>query len=104
MALEAMCVLVEDVRAKAQATAWLVIRSAYKELHCVPPPADAPAAHHSTSEWLAKSLALHSIECNVTEPIKAVNAWLEQKCTEGEVRRKEGSEGRWIVCKVPLKT
>lgn len=96
--------LVEDVRAKAQATAWLVIRSAYKELHCVPPPADAPAAHHSTSEWLAKSLALHSIECNVTEPIKAVNAWLEQKCTEGEVWRKEGSEGRWIVCKVPLKT
>ena len=94
-----MCVLVDSVRAKARATAWLVIRSAYRELHCVPPPVDVPVVAASTSEWLARSLALHPAEA-----MKAVDIWLEQKCAEGEVRRKEGAEGRWIVCKVPVKT
>lgn len=95
--------LVEGVRTKARATAWLVIRSAYRELHCVQPPVDAPTAHASTNEWLTRSLALHPLECPITEAMEAVDVWLEEKCTEGEVRRKEGAEGRWIVCKVPLK-
>lgn len=103
LALEAMCVLVDGVRAKARATAWLVIRSAYRELHCVSSPADVPVAHASTSEWLARSLALRPLGCPGIEATKAVDVWLEQKCTEGEVRRKEGAEARWIVCKVPVK-
>lgn len=103
LALEAMCVLVDGVRAKARATAWLVIRSAYRELHCVSPPADVPVAHASTSEWLARSLALRPLGCPGIEATKAVDVWLEQKCTDGEVRRKEGTEARWIVCKVPVK-
>ncbi|TFY62514.1 hypothetical protein EVJ58_g3817 [Rhodofomes roseus] len=108
--LEAMCTLVEGIRDKARATAWLVMRSAYRELHCVPLPVSAPKTTDKepspTSEWLARSLALRPLgplTADVSEMMRCVNEWLEQKCGEGEVKRKEGPEGRWVVNKVPVK-
>ncbi|KAH9936591.1 uncharacterized protein B0H18DRAFT_974534 [Fomitopsis serialis] len=110
LALEAMYTLVEGVRAKARATVWLIMRSAYRELHCLPPPVNSSKTGAEepspTSEWLARSLALHSLgstAADVNEMMQMVDEWLAQKCDQGEVKRKEGAEGRWIVCKVAVK-
>jgi len=114
--LEALCVLVEDLRIKARETTWLVLRSAYRELHCSPDPAPASgqdetktSVHSPTSEWLARSLTLRPVlsedQQGVANIAKLVEDWLNRKCAEGEVRRKEGPgmEGRWIICKIPVK-
>lgn len=110
LALEAMCILVEGIRAKARATAWFILRSAYRELHCLPLPVNPPKAGAEepspTTEWLARSLALHSLgstAADVGEIMQMVDEWLAQRCDQGEVKRKEGAEGRWIVCKVAVK-
>ncbi|PCH39921.1 voltage-gated potassium channel [Wolfiporia cocos MD-104 SS10] len=115
LALEALCSLVEQLRGKARATSWLVIRSAYRELHCPPPTAPDLAeagggtlAVPATTEWLSHSLTLtpmSSVPPSTATIAKLVDDWLARKCEEGEVKRKEGTgmEGRWIVCKVPVK-
>jgi len=113
--LEALCMLVEGLRNKARETTWLVLRSAYRELHCPPDPAPSSgqdetktSVHSPTSEWLARSLTLRPVlseDQGVANVAKLVDEWLTRKCTEGEVRRKEGPgmEGRWIICKIPVK-
>ncbi|KAI0926810.1 hypothetical protein AcV5_007499 [Taiwanofungus camphoratus] len=108
LAFEATCTLVDALRAKARETTWLVLRSAYRELHCSP--RDRVASVHdspyTTSEWLVRSLTLRPVLSDGTNITlgKLINDWLEHRCAEGEVRRKgEGIEGRWIICKVPLK-
>lgn len=114
LALEAACVLIDALRAKARETTWLVLRSAYRELHCLPSCSDNvelkpdTGTVSSTAHWLIHSLALHSVTSGLehTESAdKLVNEWLAERCTAGEVRRKDGAgmEGRWIVCKVVAK-
>ncbi|KZT67225.1 hypothetical protein DAEQUDRAFT_673608 [Daedalea quercina L-15889] len=110
LALEAMCTLVKGILAKARATAWLIMRNAYREIHCASPPAGTQEVGRAelspTSQWLARSLALRPLACGgieVDDIVKVVDEWLSHKCADGEVRRKEGAQGRWIVCKVPVR-
>jgi len=99
---QAMGTLVNALREKARETAWLVLRSAYREFAC--PPAAGSELPDDTSQWLARSLVLlpagSGNEQKRAVAIKAVNEWLEERSKEGEVRKKDGMEGRWVVCKV----
>ncbi|KAJ7143513.1 hypothetical protein C8R43DRAFT_567934 [Mycena crocata] len=83
--------LVDSLRKKAREMTWSVMRSAYRELSCqVDPDVD-------TRSWLERSLGLLSNipeVCNVN-----LDHWLEAENSLGHVRRKEGIDGRWIVCK-----
>ncbi|KZT09259.1 voltage-gated potassium channel [Laetiporus sulphureus 93-53] len=108
LALEALCTLIDSLRAKARETTWRVLRSAYRELHCLPPNSTSKGPS-STSEWLAHSLTLASIWdddaiADDNYVAKLVDEWLTRKCAEGEIRQKEGVEGRWTVCRMPNKT
>ncbi|OSX59638.1 hypothetical protein POSPLADRAFT_1048138 [Postia placenta MAD-698-R-SB12] len=114
LALEAACVLNDALRAKARETTWLVLRSAYRELHCLPSCGDNvelkpdTGTVPSTAHWLIHSLALHSVTSGLehTESAdKLVNEWMAERCTAGEVRPKDGAgmEGRWMICKVVAK-
>ena len=87
----ALLVLVESLRRKAGDSAWDTIRSAYRELSCDP-------TSLGTKTWLRRSLCLDSV---VLDDFSCeIESWLEQKLPLGHVRRKEGVEGRWIICKV----
>ncbi|PPQ68118.1 hypothetical protein CVT26_005739 [Gymnopilus dilepis] len=102
--LEGVLSLLKALRGKVSETAWTIIRSAYRELSC-------DQASGGTRTWLARSLCLEPIflsgksrELRGREEGEAdrvdVETWLEARVTAGHVRRKEGVEGRWIVCKV----
>ncbi|KAF7364895.1 Pre-mrna-splicing factor cwc22 [Mycena venus] len=83
--------LVDFLRNKTREMAWEVMRSAYRELSCqVDPQLD-------TRAWLERSLGLlGSIpgQYNIS-----LDEWLNRESGLGHVRRKDGVEGRWIVCK-----
>ncbi|KAH8085411.1 hypothetical protein BXZ70DRAFT_1002308 [Cristinia sonorae] len=126
LAHDALEAIVEALRAKARETTWSVIRSAYRELHCPSSQVLGPSASDTTdskntpsplavenSFWLCRSLALHSLVEDgsggkgeggtitaTTTRVDVVAAWLTQRSTAGEVRLKEGTSDRWIVCKV----
>jgi hypothetical protein len=89
-ALEA---LINNLRKKARATAWDVIRAAYREFSCA-----TTAEGNGTRDWLARSLCLRPLV--PYEVAFDADMWLEQQSLLGYVRRKEGVDGRWIVCKV----
>ncbi|KAJ7022715.1 hypothetical protein C8F04DRAFT_971139 [Mycena alexandri] len=83
--------LVDLLRGKTREMAWTVMRTAYRELSCQMEP------KLDTRGWLEHSLGLLSDipgGCSIN-----LDHWLERECTLGHVRRKEGTEGRWIVCK-----
>ncbi|KAF9552262.1 hypothetical protein CPC08DRAFT_647140 [Agrocybe pediades] len=89
--LKAVLLLTETLRKKVADTTWNVIRASYRELN---------QNTLKTTSWLSRSLCLESIydsSFNIT-----TENWLVTKSAapEGHVRRKEGVEGRWIVCKV----
>jgi hypothetical protein len=81
----------DALRKKARASFWGVIRGAYREVSCNP-------NFEDTRSWLSRSLCLESIlsEDLTLEP----EAWLDEESTVGHTRRKEGVEGKWIICKV----
>ena len=87
----ALLILVDSLRRKAGDSAWDIIRSAYRELSCQP-------TSLGTETWLRRSLCLDSVVLD--DPSFEVESWLEQKVPLGHVRRKEGVEGRWIICKI----
>ena len=91
LGLRAVLLLVESLRRKVGDSAWDTIRSAYRELSCDP-------ASLGTKAWLRRSLCLDSVILD--DSSSEVESWLEQKVPLGHVRRKEGVEGRWIICKV----
>ncbi|KAJ7625257.1 hypothetical protein DFH06DRAFT_1228978 [Mycena polygramma] len=83
--------LVGSLRNKTREMAWTVLRSAYRELSCQVDP------HLHTREWLERSLVLHSDiprVCSID-----LDEWLDLQNGLGHVRRKDGVDGRWIVCK-----
>ncbi|OCH85961.1 hypothetical protein OBBRIDRAFT_890823 [Obba rivulosa] len=116
--LEALRTLVDAIRVQARMTAWRIVRSAYRELAC--PPASL-AAGSETSMWLVRSLALRSWERGDLRDAERVEGssvegkeaemeerrlaeqWLVARCKEGEVKEKEGVEGRWILLRTPAK-
>ncbi|KAI0667734.1 hypothetical protein C8Q78DRAFT_1052300 [Trametes maxima] len=106
LALEAIGTLVESLVERARATAWSVLRTAYREVNLRATPIGAPSGE-TTAAWLARSLVLSSSFIDVrpaeggSAPVEAVETWLEGRREKGEARRKEGEgmEGRWILVK-----
>ncbi|KAF8214903.1 hypothetical protein K438DRAFT_1901904 [Mycena galopus ATCC 62051] len=83
--------LVAFLRTRTREMAWTIMRSAYRELSCQLDP------QLNTRPWLGRSLGLHSDipgECSI-----GLDEWLDRESVLGHVRRKDGVEGRWIVCK-----
>ncbi|KAJ7078670.1 hypothetical protein C8R44DRAFT_825213 [Mycena epipterygia] len=91
LAQKAFYHLVDSLRNKTREMAWTVMRAAYRELSCqVDPQLD-------TRSWLARSLGLPSgIPGGYAIDL---DQWLEQESGLGHVRKKDGTDGRWIVCK-----
>ncbi|PBK97527.1 hypothetical protein ARMGADRAFT_641750 [Armillaria gallica] len=82
--------LVDSLHSRNRSTTWTVLRSAYRELSC-----------HSGSEtraWLTRTLVLHPVAS--PKAVADLDGWLESESLLGHVRRKDGVDGRWIVCKV----
>lgn len=90
----ALLFAVDSLRRKAGDSAWDTIRSAYRELSC-------DTTSLGTKTWLRRSLCLDSVVLD--DSSCEIESWLEQKLPLGHVRRKEGVEGRWIICKVKWK-
>lgn len=84
LALVACQVLVNTLRTKFRSKSWAVLRSAYRELPC--------HTGSSTRTWLIHTLGF--------EQEAALDDWLEKREKDGHVKRKEGVEGRWLMCKV----
>ncbi|KAJ7256778.1 hypothetical protein B0H12DRAFT_1111668 [Mycena haematopus] len=83
--------LVASLRSRTREMAWTVLRSAYRELSCQVDP------QLNTRPWLDRSLGLRSDipgQCSIS-----LDEWLDRESGLGHVRRKDGVEGRWIVCK-----
>jgi len=90
---QAVEVLVDNLRKKARATAWDVIRTAYRGLTCT-----TTAEGNGTRDWLERSLCLRPLV-----PYEVgfdVEMWLEQQSLLGHARRKDDAVGKWIICKV----
>ncbi|KAI0087046.1 hypothetical protein BDY19DRAFT_894022 [Irpex rosettiformis] len=103
LVLEALCTLVDTLREKARETNWLVLRTAYREVS-LPKPCDTDPA--PTRDWLCRSLTLCSVS-RVSSPktvddVALLDTWIESRRAQGDVRPKEGVEGRWIVVKPKL--
>lgn len=87
----AILTTLDALRNKARETFWTVLRSSYRELGCTSNSGD-------TKEWISRSLCMES---PLSEDLTLESeAWLDRKAQEGHTRRKEGVEGRWIICKV----
>ncbi|KAF7348290.1 Pre-mrna-splicing factor cwc22 [Mycena sanguinolenta] len=83
--------LIASLRSRTREMAWTILRSAYRELSCQVDP------QLNTRPWLDRSLGLRSDlpgQCSI-----GLDEWLERESGLGHVRRKDGVEGRWIVCK-----
>lgn len=92
--LKAVTHLLTSLRQKVSLTTWTVLCSAYRELTT-----DLESAEgKKTSQWLQQSLFLNSVESNL-EDVNA-DTWLMDKASTGQVRKKEGVDGKWIVCKI----
>jgi len=90
LALDAVLCLLDNLRQKAAETTWTIIRSAYREF-------STNEGAEGTKLWLSRSLSLNSVY-HGEQSISAVD-WMEHKVSLGNVRKKEGCDGRWIVCK-----
>jgi hypothetical protein len=90
LALNAVLCLLDSLRQKAAETTWTIIRSAYREF-------STNEGAEGTKLWLSRSLSLNSVY-HGEQSISAVD-WMENKVSLGNVRKKEGCDGRWIVCK-----
>lgn len=98
LALEALCTLLDALRAKARESSWTILRSAYRELSCPKNTEDALSEPH---QWLLNTLALRPVAPSDESRDEAalVDVWIEKRCAMGDLRPKEGVEGRWVVCK-----
>lgn len=92
LAQTSILVVLDNLRSKARDTAWTVIRSAYREFSC-------DAKSEDTKIWLSRSLSLQPL-LNTDDRTWSPEGWLEEQAIHGGTRKKEGVEGRWIVCKV----
>lgn len=81
----------DTLRTKARESFWVVVRSAYRELGCT-------ASAGDTREWLSRSLCLEAM-LSAGDRTMSPEEWLDGQVRVGGTRRKEGVEGRWVVCK-----
>ena len=83
----AVYALVSRLRLKARDEAWMVVRNAYREL----------SSSDETQMWLGKRLLFDSFGSETT--VVRFDEWMWERCRDGQLRPKEGVEGRWMVCK-----
>ncbi|KAK0201937.1 hypothetical protein DFS33DRAFT_1489766 [Desarmillaria ectypa] len=83
--------LIDSLHSRNRSITWIVLRSAYRELSC--------HAESETRAWLTRTLVLHPVASRKAA-VADLDDWLESESLLGNVRRKEGIDGRWIVCKV----
>ncbi|KAI6112319.1 hypothetical protein EV401DRAFT_209343 [Pisolithus croceorrhizus] len=96
----ALRVLLSRLRAKARDHAWVVFRSAYREM----------SEEDELKRWLERYLALESVEGASLEGMEervslglgkiTFDDWIRERERDGHIRRREGVVGRWVVCKV----
>ena len=84
---KAVHALISRLRLKARDEAWMVVRNAYREL----------SSCDETQVWLGKRLFFDSFGSEAT--VVRFDEWVREKCRDGQLRPKEGVEGRWMVCK-----
>ncbi|KAG2151471.1 hypothetical protein DEU56DRAFT_778075 [Suillus clintonianus] len=85
---DAVHALVERLRSKARNKAWVVLRSAYREI----------SASEETRTWMVKYLMLSSKQASTSG--LSLEEWMDGRCRDGHLRPREGAVGRWVVCKV----
>ncbi|CAL1712457.1 unnamed protein product [Somion occarium] len=103
LARDALFTLIDNLRSKARNTTSLVLRSAYRELHCDISSKGTTGTVSPTCHWLCRSLALPSVSPEYVDDdtvVFLIDKWLQEKRAAEEIRPKEGVEGRWILCKV----
>lgn len=83
----AILALVSQLRLKARDETWRVVRNAYREL----------SSSDETQMWLGKRLFFDSFGSEAT--VVRFDEWVRERCRDGQLRPKEGVEGRWMVCK-----
>ncbi|TFL02653.1 hypothetical protein BDV98DRAFT_566181 [Pterulicium gracile] len=89
--------LLHTLRSKGRQSAWSVLKKSYLEFGC----------GSESAAWLARGLSLPTSltlgMSNVASAEKAKSAdlegWMSARCAQGEVKRKEGVVGRWVVCR-----
>ncbi|KAJ7430958.1 hypothetical protein B0H11DRAFT_2133273 [Mycena galericulata] len=83
--------LVGCLRSKTRDMAWTMMRVAYRELSCQADP------QLDTRVWLERSLGLLSgVPGGHDIPLEE---WLERESGLGHIKKKDGIDGRWILCK-----
>lgn len=75
------------LRSKVQKSAWQVLRVAYRDITIT--------SELDAATWLSRFLLLEIRD----DPVPTVGDWFQQKAKDGHVVKKEGSTGRWIMCK-----
>ncbi|KAI0041472.1 hypothetical protein FA95DRAFT_1683210 [Auriscalpium vulgare] len=96
---ESLRTLAQDLRACARASAWRVLRNTYREV---------ALAVGDTRSWATRALVLVDAEekqegygeGDGSENEGAVDAWFMERDKLGEIVRKEGAQGRWVMVKV----
>ncbi len=86
LGIRALRSAVDALRSKARETIWSIIRGAYRELWL--------EEGYNTRQWLCHSLCLSD------PPQAGVDGWFDRVSAAGHIRKKEGTEARWIVTKV----
>jgi hypothetical protein len=90
LGMEAFQILLTSLRSKTREKTWNIIRSTYRELPC--------HVGSPTRNWLMRTLCLHDAGSS-DDLDEKLDRWMDEKGSTGHVKKKEGIEGRWIVCK-----
>lgn len=85
LGIRALWSVVNALRSKVRETIWGISRGVYKELWL--------EEGYDTRQWLCHSLCLDSPQMDVDE-------WLDRVSSAGHIRKKEGTEARWIITKI----
>jgi len=87
LSIRAFKLAIDSLLAKTRASAWRIVRSAYRELWL--------EESYNTRRWLCDSLAMDSLRS-----LESFEKWLAEAEKLNELRRKEGTKDRWIVMRV----
>jgi hypothetical protein len=83
--------LLSRLQEKAQLHTWAILRVVYPQFAC--------QTGSPTRSWLARSLRLSPRVIGDDDGEVELDVWLSSRAGEGEIKLKEGVEGRWVVVK-----
>jgi len=87
LSIRAFKLVIDSLLTKTRASAWRIVRSAYRELWL--------EESYNTRRWLCDSLAMDSPRSS-----ESFEKWLAGAENLNELRRKEGTQDKWIVMRV----